>query len=254
MLLGGLEIVVGGILIHRYQTKKHEKKRLQDEALYRRHNTFPGAKPPQPYQHDPFAYPEHHIPAVAPQKYACYGTVQQSQFQPQVFPQQHIQSPFDPQHKPQCEPQPQLQPQPHPRTPIQHAPTFNIPRRPLPQQRPQLIQPLQRSDSFATISRMPVANGWRPHDVDVDVDDDNNPPSLPPRRQQSNLQPPSNSPYSVSGFSVSVPAFGSSANAPLTYVPSPTVGRQTVDDNWETYGSPPAHQDSENDPPPPYQP
>lgn len=233
VILGGLEIVVGGYLVHRHYKNKNEKKRLEEEAQQRRHNTFPGAKPDSYGSYAPPPPTPHQQPIIPQQKFACYA------------PQQH--------------PQPQFQPQP-----VQHTQSFNIPRRPVPQRQPPraqqppqiLIQPLQRSDSFATISRMPIANGYRPSNEEAD------PPGLPPRRHVSNLSPiPQNSPYSNAGFSVSTPAIAPSHNSPTQYG-SPHMGRNTVDDNWETYGHSrlPHYTPSEStalgehDPPPPYRP
>jgi hypothetical protein len=53
VIFGGLEIVVGGYVVHRYHKKKNLKKQLEEEAQHRRHNTFPGAKPTPNY-----AYPQ----------------------------------------------------------------------------------------------------------------------------------------------------------------------------------------------------
>ncbi|KAF2249760.1 hypothetical protein BU26DRAFT_518317 [Trematosphaeria pertusa] len=247
VLLGGLEFVVGGYLIHRYHKDKNEKKKLEAEAQQRRHHTFPG---PAPQSCNP--YPQPQQPMMPQQKYACYAP------QPQ------------PQHRPHPQFQPQPQHRPHTAQPVPHAQTFEIPRRPLPHQQPppQIIQPLQRTDSFATISRMPIANGSRPHNAE------HQPPGLPPRPHVSNLsipqQQPANHPYSNAGFSVSTPGLGTT---PATYPTYPTGytgqqgGRQTVDDNWETYapqtglGHGQGHYSpsestalGEDDPPPPYRP
>ncbi|KAH4861673.1 hypothetical protein HBH75_026640 [Parastagonospora nodorum] len=229
MIFGGLEIVAGGYLIHRHYKRKDAKKRQEDELEARRHNTFPGAgKSPSHLQQQQYQQ----RPAVAPQKYACYGTPQ---------PQVQQQSPYPA--------QPHVQPRPGP---PQHAQTFNIPRRPVPERKqPQIIiEPsLQRTDSFATLSRMPVANGYRPHDVPED------PPIVPPRRHASGGLSPATATqhgvYGNAGFSVSTPAFGATATSP--------------DDNWEAYGysgtarphyapTEASTQLGERDPPPPYTP
>lgn len=153
--------------------------------------------------------------------------------------------------------------------PPKHAQTFNIPRRPVPEHKPQIvIEPsLQRTDSFATLSRMPIANGYRPHDVS----DDETPPVLPPRRHATGGLSPATTHgvYGNAGYSVSTPAFGATPTSPgLTY----TMGTgqtgfagHSTDDNWETYdhhvGERPVYapteastQLGERDPPPPYTP
>lgn len=244
VIFGGLEIVAGGYLIHRYHKKQNEKKRLEDEAQQRRHNTFPGAQQPKPYY--PPAHP-HHPPAPAPQQKYTYHS-----------PQPRPQVPFPPQHR-FTEPLPQ---NPYNATQFNHAQPHMIPRRPVPQQQPPpiIIQPLQRADSMATLSRMPMANGYRPGRAE-------NEPPLPPRRQTSTLSPvpQSPSPYGHSGFAVSSPALGHTAVTP-THHTAQTGGWQSVDDNWETYTQPHGHahyapsvstalgEQVDDDPPPPYRP
>lgn len=223
--------------MHRYHKNKNEKKRLVEDAQRRRHNTFPGAKPQ--------SYPQQQQqPMLAPpQKYAYY--THQPQPQPQFQPRPHSAQPY-------------LQPQPQPQFQSQ---SYTIPRRPLPGPTPQFqqqIQPLQRADSMATLSRMPIANGSRYRDTS---------PSLPPRPEllhtQSIPQQHTNHPYHNTGFSASVPSF---AVAPIGS-PISQLGRgNTVDDNWETYGQPSPHvhftpprpsqagDDGDDDPPPPYRP
>ncbi|KAJ4350100.1 uncharacterized protein N0V89_008721 [Didymosphaeria variabile] len=247
VILGGLEIIAGGYIVHRYQKNKNEKKRLEQEAQQRRHNTFPGAKS-QPFNQ---SHPQHAIP---PQK---HGYVAHA-------PPNRSQSSYPPPHRPYTEPPPhRLHNAPHASQPQ----TFMIPRRPLPKQHhapppPQIIQPLQRADSMATISRMPIANGYRPSNL---LDD----PQLPPRRQNSQLSPipqsPMAPPYGHPGFAVSSPAL---VNYPTTTTHSPIQygGRQTVDDNWETFNQAPGHghyastvstalgEARDDDPPPPYRP
>jgi len=244
VIFGGLEFVAGGYLLHRYHKSKNEKKRLQAEAQQRRHNTFPSNKPQScyPYQQQQ----QHQQPQLVqiPQQKYCYAP------------------------QPQWQPQDDVQPRPQG---LSHTQSFQIPRRPVPPPQPQqqqeppplIIQPLQRADSFATISRMPIANGYRPSDIE------NNPPALPPRHYASNLSPIPQSPYSSTAFSVSSPALGPAPLTPTTPVyASPHFGRQTVDDNWETYAPQPEQQPAQghyaptvstalgegdpNDPPPPY--
>lgn len=245
MIFGGLEIVAGGYLIHRYHRKKNEleKQRLEVEAQTRRHHTFPGAKP-NGWNTQAQHRPQHHQQPIPPQqKYACYAPG----------------APTPPQFQYQAEPQYQPRPRPQPPT---HTQSFNIPRRPLPQQKPEIIiQPsLQRTDSFATLSRMPIANGSRPHDVPEAQS-----PVNPPQRLMTGLQPaPQHTVYGNAGFSVSTPAFGATPTSPsLTYVMATEHdGRHTIDDNWEAYGhdgrphyAPTVStQLGERDPPPPYTP
>jgi hypothetical protein len=237
MIFGGLEIVAGGYFAHKYYKNKNEKRRLEGEAQTRRHSTFPGntwlACPPQP--------PPPQQPVAPQQKYPYYAPVAS------------------------VAPQPQLQHRPHP-IHTQSFQSFKIPRRPVPQREPAIIiQPsLQRADSMATLSRMPVANGWRPQGVPAE-----HAPALPPRQQTAGLSPIAQSPYSNPSFSVSSPAFGATPTSPpIQYVMGTDDrlgGRQTVDDNWETYDfnpHPNAHytptvastQLGEHDPPPPYVP
>jgi hypothetical protein len=251
VVFGGLEIVAGGYLIHRYQKNKSEKKRLEAEAQQRRHNTFPSAKPQSYYPYDHQQQQQQQPVPLPQQKYACHAPQPQSQPHPQPLPQPQYYAP----------PRPQ---------PMTHTQSFDIPRKPVPhpyQQQPPpiIIQPLQRADSFATLSRMPIANGYRPSDVAQQ------PPTLPPRQNASNLAPVFQSPYSHAGFSVSTPALGPAPLTPITPIhASPDFGRQTVDDNWETYAPQQGQQlghvhhapsestalgeDNADDPPPPYVP
>lgn len=250
VLLGGLEIVAGGYIYHRYHRKKKDKKRLVEEAQQRRNNTFPGAKPQ--------CYTSYKYAATPEQKYGYIAHPSNNRPQPPFPPHRHYTDPSP--HRPQYAPTPS---QPHP---------FTIPRRPVPkphytQQQydappPIIIQPLQRADSMATISRMPIANGYRPSDIPEN-------PSIPPRRQNMQLSPipqsPMTSPYGNANFSVSSPALGNIPTTP-TYGSDLHGGRQTVDDNWETYNHAPAHihyapsastalgEDRDDDPPPPYRP
>lgn len=247
VIFGGLEIVAGGYLFHRYQKSKNEKKRLEQEAQQRRYNTFPGAKP-QPCH---ASHPQH---VTLPQKHGYVAHTLPNRPQP----------PYPTPHRPYTEPPSH---RPHNVRHGSQPQTFMIPRRPLPKQQcappPQLIQPLQRADSMATISRMPIANGYRPSHI---ADD----PQGPPRRQNSHLSPipqsPMSSPYQHHGFAVSSPALVNRPSAE-TYSPIQHGGRQTVDDNWETYNRQ-AHgaghyapslstalgEDRDDDPPPPYRP
>lgn len=216
MIFGGLEIVAGGYIAHKYYKNKNEKRRLQDEAQTRRNNTFPSNRPAS-YPLQPHFPPleqnvhHHHQQHInPPQKYAYHA-------------------PAAP--RPQCQAQPghQLRPKPS------HTQSFNIPRRPLPQHKPEIIvQPsLQRADSMATLSRMPIANGYRPSNLAE--------PNSPPQRQTGGLSPIQQSPYGNAAFSISSPAFGATPTSPpITYAMASeggggVGGAHTVDDNWETY-------------------
>ncbi|KAF2630518.1 hypothetical protein BU25DRAFT_408441 [Macroventuria anomochaeta] len=244
MIFGGLEIVAGGYFAHKYYKNKNEKRRLEEEARTRRNNTFPSNRPSsyplQPHFQHQEQRPEQHRPqhVPSPQKYACHApTPPRPQFQAQPRPQQ-------------------LRPKTSP------AQSFNIPRRPVPQRKPEIVvQPsLQRADSMATLSRMPIANGYRPS---------NQAEPTPPRRPTNSLSPIQQSPYGNAAFSVSSPAFGATPTSPpISYGMAPDAGvggRHTVNDNWETYEHG-AHgysayapteastQLGERDPPPPYAP
>jgi hypothetical protein len=252
MIFGGLEIVAGGYLVHRHYKRKDAKKRQEDELEARRHNTFPGAKPSGHHQQPRYPSQYQQQPMVAPQKYACYGT-------PQPLPQ----------HQNSYLAQPYTQPR---AGPPQHAQTFTIPRRPVPERKqPQIIiEPsLQRTDSFSTLSRMPIANGYRPQDLPQDPA-----PIVPPRRHATGGLSPATATqhgiYGNAGFSVSTPAFGATPTSPggLTYTMGTAEqahGGYSVDDNCETYAYPsdarPYYAPSEastrlgeHDPPPPYAP
>lgn len=242
MIFGGLEIVAGGYFAHKYYKNKNEKRKLEEEAHHRRNNTFPNNKPSS-YPLQPQFQHQEQRPQNRPQQrtstpqYACYTSM-----------------PRQPRPRHQAEPRPQqLRPKPS------HAQSFTIPRRPVPERKPEIIiQPsLQRADSMATLSRMPIANGYRPSDEAE---------PNPPRRQTDGLSPMQASPYGNVAFSVSSPAFGATPASPIAYtmVPERGTGRVTTDDNWETY----AHQArysayapteastqlGERDPPPPYAP
>lgn len=244
MIFGGLEIVAGGYFAHKYYKNKNEKKRLEEETQHRRNNTFPSngpaSYPLQPHFQHQEQRPQHRPQQTTPpRKYAC-----------------HAPTP----HRPQCQAQPcpqQLRPKPS------HAQSFTIPRRPVPQRKPEIIvQPsLQRADSMATLSRMPIANGYRPSNQAE--------PTLPPHHQANHPSPIQQSPYGNAAFSVSSPAFGATPTSPpISYVMAPeggVGGRHTIDDNWETYEHE-VHRYSayapteasthlgERDPPPPYAP
>lgn len=250
MIFGGLEIVAGGYLLHRHYKNKNEKKRQEDEAEARRHNTFPSAKPAGYQQHQYQQQPpqQYQQPMMPQQKYACYASAApRPDYQQYPHPGPHYN-----------QPRPQL-----PR----HAQTFNIPRRPVPQSKPAIIiQPsLQRTDSFSTLSNMPIANGSRPQDVNDES------PVIPPRRHASGGLHPTTQHgiYGNAGYSVSTPAFGATPTSPgLTYTMATTAeaegnGLHTVDDNWETYNhagnrysyAPTVStQLGEREPPPPYAP
>jgi hypothetical protein len=214
MIFGGLEIVAGGYLIHRHYRKKGKKEQLEEEAQQRRHHTFPGANNAKPNGWNTQAHhrPQHHQQLAIPQqKYACYA------------PAPLVAQPRPPQYQPPPGPQNQCQPRPHAPT---HTQSFNIPRRPVPERKPQIIiQPsLQRADSFATISRMPIANGSRPQEQ----------PSLVSSHNGGLSPIPQHGVYGNAGFSVSTPAFGATPTSPGLMYEMATS--QTVDDNWETYG------------------
>lgn len=253
VIFGGLEIVAGGYLIHRHYKHKNEKKRQEAEAETRRHNTFPGAKSPacqNHAQHRPPPYQQ--PPPLAQQKYGCYG--------PAVVPRPQ------PQHQNTYPAPQQYQPRPHG---LVHAQSFSIPRRPVPQREPDvkpqiIIQPsLQRTDSFATLSRMPIADGQRPQGL-IEPS-----PIQSPLYHATGLQPATqHGVFGNAGFSVSTPALGATPTSPsLTYTMATGeqgLGRHTVDDNWERYeysGNGRPHyaptvstQLGERDPPPPYMP
>lgn len=245
MIFGGLEIVAGGYFAHKYYKNKNEKRRLEEEASHRRNNTFPSNRPASnrapTYPLQPHFQHQEQRPQQSPQKYACHAPM------------------------PYCEGQAQGRQQLRPKP--SHTQSFAIPRRPLPQPLPQrkpdiVIQPsLQRADSMATLSRMPIANGYRP----------SNQAEMNPSQPTSTLEPIHQSPYGNAGFAASSPAFGGSNMSPVAV----HEGGHSVDDNWETYGhgaqghSTYAHeahrysayapteastQLGERDPPPPYAP
>jgi hypothetical protein len=71
-------------------------------------------------------------------------------------------------------------------------------------------------------------------------------------------RPVGGSPYGHAGFSVSTPNFEDYNDSGRR---DPRLGRNTIDDNWETYSPHEPHgpfrngdQEDENDPPPPYRP
>jgi hypothetical protein len=243
MIFGGLEIVAGGYFAHKYHKNKIEKRRLEEDARQRRNHTFPSNNssgyPLQPHFQHQEQRPQYHPQQTAPpQKYACHApTPPRPQYQAQ--PGGHHQH---------------LRPKPN------HTQSFTIPRRPVPQRTPEIIiQPsLQRADSMATLSRMPIANGYRPS---------NQAEPAPPSRYQANgLSPTQQSPYGNAAFSVSSPALGATPTSPPTrYVMAPQGGSHTIDDNWETYGheedrysayapTEASTQLGERGPPPPYAP
>lgn len=248
VILGGLEIVAGGYLVHRYHKKQKKKKRLVEETQQRRDNAFSAAKL-QPCHTPQLSQPT----PTTEQKYGYVANASPSRPAP----------PFPPLHRPYTEPPPH---RPHHAPQVFQSQQFMIPRRPVPTPYnaplPNIIQPLQRADSCATISRMPVANGYRPTQGANDH-------QLPPHRANLQLLPVShshvNSPYGNHGFAVSSPALG---NQPTTPTSNPGMhgGRYTVDDNWETYNQAPGRptyapsvstalgEHRDDDPPPPYHP
>ncbi|USP78849.1 hypothetical protein yc1106_06123 [Curvularia clavata] len=197
MILGGLEIVAGGYLLHRHYRKKNQKDDFQYDTQKKRHQTYPGTNCSQQQTGWNTHVPQQQ-PAMPPchTKRACYAVAPQPRpqlYTPQTIPQQQQQQ------------QQQQYQQPRPQAP-QHTQSFNIPRRPVPQHKPQIIiQPsLQRTDSFATLSRMPVANGSRPHDIPSDED-----PS-----PQKEAKQPGLSPYGNTRYAASTPAFGATPTSP----------------------------------------
>ncbi|KAF2274395.1 uncharacterized protein EI97DRAFT_435230 [Westerdykella ornata] len=129
VILGGLEIVVGGVLIHHYHKKHKKQKRLkqqeEEQSLQteaRRRNSYPGPQSsnpqiPQPQQKS--AYPYRSPPQ--------YGSPQQQQRHPRFhIARQHDRS----QHQPVSRPKTQLGDRPP-------------------------VEPLRRQDSFATIRDVP---------------------------------------------------------------------------------------------------
>lgn len=255
MIFGGLEIVAGGYFAHKYYKNKSEKRRLQDEATQRRNNTFPGNRPasnanrPPSYPLQPHFQHQEQRPQQTPppQKYACHAHVYEREGQEGR----------------------------HPGPKPSHSQSFTIPRRPVPQRKPDVVvQPtcgLQRADSMATLSRMPIANGYRPSNQTIPL----NQTSLQRADSMatlsrmriadgcwpSNLSPVQQSPYGNAGFAASSPAFGASNMSPVAV----HAGSQSMDDNWETYGhdgrrysayapTEASTQLGERDPPPPYAP
>ncbi|KAF2106826.1 hypothetical protein BDV96DRAFT_590534 [Lophiotrema nucula] len=231
VILGGLEFVVGGYLVHKHYKNKSEKKRLQEEALRRRNNTFPGAKP------RPYAHPQTYPAPKPEQKYASYA-------QPPHQPQPHYQAPpITPQHMPLRHPLP-----PHAQSEPPYQPN---------------IQPLRRQQSFASLSHMPVANGSQPHDVYPPV-----PPGQSPLNTQythPSQQHNPNYPYYNTGFSASYPSFEPTLVGPEQGSNQHSGRHHTMDDNWEQYGPPSPHVhfavsdapqpgERDDDPPPPYRP
>lgn len=228
MIFGGLEIVAGGYLVHRHYRKKNEKERLEQEAQNRRHHTFPGANSnakPSGWSTQAQLRPQNQ---VQPQQSQSQHTVPQRKFAYHVPTSQ----PLFACHQPVRPVQPVQQSRPQ--APA-HTQSFNIPRRPVPERKPQIIfQPsLQRTDSFATLSRMPIANGSRPQDLPEEQS-----PQSPPRSSTGLLPAPQHNVYGNAGFSISSPSFGATPTSPpLTYIMATTPQEwHSVDDNWETYG------------------
>jgi hypothetical protein len=250
-------VIGGAYIVHRRHKKK---RRLEEEAEQRRHNTFPQEKPRAESESESFSHNEQLL-AISPFTSSPFTSSPSEAMSPQHTPSPTQKRAY---HAP---PSPHHSPQSPLHTGLHSAQTFPQ-RRPLPPHarsqpppmqhfQPHLIQPLGRSDSFSTLSNMPVANGSRPRD--------DNPP-LPPRPQRPSLLAiPQSQPYQNAGFSVSTSALEPHTSGPYS---SDTgfMGRgQTVDDNWETYGphSAPVRvpvgqridpEAGEDDPPPPYQP
>ncbi|RMZ73444.1 hypothetical protein GMOD_00007953 [Pyrenophora seminiperda CCB06] len=268
VIFGGLELIAGGYLIHRHYKKKDEKKRLEQQNAQNngRNNMFPGGNYAKPQQMWHLEQANHHAqhqqqqPAITPHKYAYYAPVV-----PQPLPPPQPCEPLA--EPPQAQIEQQFQ-QPRPHAPP-HTQSFSIARRPVPQSKPQVIfQPgLHRTDSFATLSRMPIADGIRPQNVS----EESSPVS--PVAGQSNISPPRHGPYGNAGFAMSTPAFGATPTSPgLTYE---MAGEQaysaghTAGHDWETYRYDHGHGhqrppyaptvstelgEYEGPPPPPYKP
>ncbi|EMD86225.1 hypothetical protein COCC4DRAFT_193326 [Bipolaris maydis ATCC 48331] len=226
MIFGGLELVAGGYLLHRHYRKKNQANTAEDNAQHRRHHTFPSAIcPKQQQQHHniqhPSQPPQHHQPTPPHQKYAYYAIAPQPRpqlYTPQTLPTQDFH------HHP-----PPLPPHQRP-PPLPQTHSFTIPRRPVPERKPQIIiQPsLQRSDSFATLSRMPIANGSRPHDVREE-----SPACITPTAGAA-LGVATGTVYGNHGYSMSTPAFGATATSPgLTY----EMATPEQVEGWERYGA-----------------
>ncbi|KAF2264955.1 hypothetical protein CC78DRAFT_579908 [Lojkania enalia] len=226
VLLGGLEIVVGGYLVHRHYKNKNEKRRLQEEALQFRSSTFPSATSlPYPQQQGQIPH----------QKHAYYALPPQPQFQCQSRPHniQHV-----PQTQPclqQTQSQPYFEPQTH---------------------------PLRRQQSFSSLSSIPVANGSQPQDVLPPLPPRPEPSSLSPMQQYA----PVNYPYYNTGFSVSDPGFEPISDSPIeethlregVYMTDDrweAYGPSSPNDHFELPGSSQRGEREEgDDPPPPYRP
>lgn len=251
MIFGGLEIVAGGYLIHRHYRKKNEQGRLQQEVEQRRYHTFPGVECSS--KHSGWNTKAQHRPH--PHLYPSQQSYQQVNASPTKYTL-CAPAPAETLHAESVATQPARPPQPT------HSSSFTIPRRPVPDRKPQVIIPttsLQRADSFATLSRMPIADGRRPHDAEEDTC-----PIAPQRHSTGlGLSPyPQHAVYGNVGFSVSTPAFGATATSPpLTY--SEVGGNDLVTDgNWDVYGRSErvsyaptvSTQLGEQEPPPPYTP
>ncbi|KAF2186279.1 hypothetical protein K469DRAFT_706948 [Zopfia rhizophila CBS 207.26] len=223
VLFGGLEVVVGGYFIHRYQKNKNEKRRLVEEAHQHRNNTFPGARPHT-------SYPAYHQP-VQQQKYSCYA--------PQSPPQQRPHT-----AQPQTQPPPcptQAQPYPHIQPLRRHDSFSSLSQIPVANgSQPQDLPPLPPRPNQTNIS-----------------------PTQYLRPPQNQVVPqgyaPVSYPYYNAGFSASYPSFEPTLTAPTTYTSNQQAGRHTVNGNWETYGPQSPHGrpqpgERDDDPPPPYRP
>ncbi|XP_014557347.1 hypothetical protein COCVIDRAFT_37255 [Bipolaris victoriae FI3] len=237
MIFGGLEIVAGGYLLHRHYRKKNQANTAENDSQQKRHHTFPGAicaKQQQPQQlqqqyqqqhhniQHPPQPPQHHQPTLPHQKYAYYAIAPQPR--PQLYTPQTLHPQDFHHHSQHPPPQP-----PHQRPcPPSQTQSFTIPRRPVPQRKPQIIiQPsLQRTDSFATLSRMPIANGSRPHDVC-----EQSPTCMTPTAGGG--LGVGGGVYGNQGYSMSTPAFGATATSPgLTY----EMATAEQVEGWERYG------------------
>ncbi|KAF2654299.1 hypothetical protein K491DRAFT_717235 [Lophiostoma macrostomum CBS 122681] len=248
VILGGLEIVIGGAYIAHRRHKK--KRRLEEEAEERRHNTFPNEKP------ESFSHMEQ-LQLVSPFASSPSETIPPQHTAPPAQKWAY-RTPQSPHHSPQSPLHPGLQPsQTFPRR--RPLPQYSQSQPPPVQQFQPHIQPLGRSDSFSTLSNMPVANGYRPRDGNPPL------PARAPPLPPALLAIPQSQPYSNGAFSASTSALEPHTSGPHSNHTSFFGRGQTVDDNWETYGphSAPVRvpmgqrldpEAGEDDPPPPYQP
>ncbi|KAG4437012.1 hypothetical protein IFR05_007516 [Cadophora sp. M221] len=140
VILGGLELVAAGYIIHKHAQNKKEKQRIEDEAAAleeqqyrifpsdgrgrhshsqhrrrrshsrRRHSTDGRHRKESPRPPMPVSRPPQYNIAPAPMQ----KPLQRPNTHPQ--PLQRPNAPLQPQQRPQAQPQPQSQPQPQPQT------------------------------------------------------------------------------------------------------------------------------------------